>query len=316
MLKLDDIQEKILFNHKKIVPSLKRAGQTKLADKISICGQYSQFATCKGCGAKYYVTTGGYCNSRFCSVCAKRRALAWLAKLMPLLEDYRKKGYKIFFLNLTIKDQQDLDIGLEALNRAWRIMTHDDKLSRRRFRELNDGGVRSVEVKLGAGSGIWHPHIHAITILKTDKVVKQYDKYRVLWEEATKNALMSDGKVGSVYIKGIRDNRTQECNDVSLMRGVVETFKYICKFEWLDLTPERLCELVKAVSGKHFIASWGELYGIKKQVEALLEESTEEELKHAVCKFCGCTEFELDNLFTTTQSANVNYFPSRTADFT
>lgn len=315
MLKLDDIQDKILFNHKKIVPALKSAGQDKLAEKISQCGQYSQFATCNGCGAKYYVGTGGYCDSRFCSVCAKRRALAWLAKLMPLLEEYRKNGYKVFFLNLTIKDQEHLDVGLEALNRAWRYMTHDDKLSRRKFRELNNGGVRSVEVKIGAGSGIWHPHIHAITIVKTDENVKQFDKYRILWESATQYALASDSKVGSVYIKGIRDNRTQQCDNETLMRGIVETFKYICKFEWLDLTPTLLCELVKAVSGKHFIASWGELYGLNKQVDKLLEESTDNELESAVCKFCGCTKFDLDNMLTSAFSDNVNYFDNRPADF-
>ena len=305
MLDLKQVQEKLRFNRIKIIPALRKAGEKELADRIEGCGQYSQFATCVDCGTRYYVGTGGYCNSRFCGVCAKRRALAWLAKLMPKLQDLRKSGYLIFFLNLTIKDQSDLQTGLDALVGAWRMMTNGDKFSRKRFKELNNGGIKSIEVKLGANSGIWHPHIHAIVILKSDKPVKQYEEYRELWERATRSALHTKGKVGSVYIHGIKDKDNNEVGDVALLKGVVETFKYICKFDWLDLPPKAINELVRVVKGRRLISSWGELYRLSKEVDELLNETTEEQLKHFVCEVCGCTEYELDNLLTETQNSSI-----------
>lgn len=304
MLDLNQVQEKLHFNKTKIVPALRNAGEKELADKIAICGQYSQFATCTSCGTRYYVGTGGYCNSRYCGVCSKRRALAWLAKLMPLFQDFRERGYLIFFLNLTIKDQESLKVGLDALNNAWRDMTNSDKFSRKRFRQLSNGGVKSIEVKLGAGSGIWHPHIHAITIVKSDKPVKQYEEYKELWERATCGALHTQKKVGSVFIHGIRDKKTNDTSNIALMRGVVETFKYICKFDWLDLPKEAIKELVEVVKGKRLISAWGELYGLSKQVEELLNESTEQ-LKHFVCEVCGCTECDIDNLLTENQNSDI-----------
>lgn len=307
MLKLDDLRTKVEFNNSLIAPALARAGFKDLAGKVKICSQWSAFATCQSCGARYFVGTSGHCDSRFCSVCSKRRALAWLAKMVPLLEDYRRRGYLVFFLNLTIKDGESLDESLALLARAWRYMTHDDRQSRKEFRALNNGGVRSVEIKIGAGSGAWHPHMHSIVIVKSDTEVRQFEDYRALWERATRNAFGAPGKYGSVYIHGITDKGGKR-GDTGLMRGVVETFKYMCKFDWVDLPPERLRELVTVTAGRHFISSWGELYGLNKQVQALMDESTERDLTKEVCKVCGCTEFDLDNLLTVDAKAPVLYF--------
>ncbi len=309
MLELKQVQEKLHFNKNKIIPALRNASETELADKIEQCGKYSQFATCTACGARYYVGTGGYCNSRFCGVCSKRRALAWLAKLMPLLQDLRERGYLIFFLNLTIKDQSSLHVGLDALNAAWRDMTNNDKFSRKRFKALSNGGVKSIEVKLGVGSGLWHPHIHAITIVKSDKPVYQFEEYKELWERATAGALHTSKKVGSVFIHGIRDKKSDKTDNEALMRGIVETFKYICKFDWLDLPKEAINELIEVVKGKRLISAWGELYGLSKKVDELLNESTEEQLKHFVCEVCGCTECEIDNLLTENQNSDIKRLP-------
>lgn len=142
---------------------------------------------------------------------------------------------------------------------------------------------------------------------KSDTEVRQFEDYRALWERATRNAFGAPGKYGSVYIHGITDKGGKR-GDTGLMRGVVETFKYMCKFDWVDLPPERLRELVTVTAGRHFISSWGELYGLNKQVQALMDESTERDLTKEVCKVCGCTEFDLDNLLTVDAKAPVLYF--------
>ncbi len=225
--------------------------------------------------------------------------MAWLAKLVPLLKEYVGRGYVVFMLNLTLKDQSDLERGLTALSDAWRYMTNGEKTSRAKFKQLNSGGVRSTEVKIGKRSGLWHPHIHAIVLynLKRGGKVRQFEDYRDLWERAVRSALncAADApKLSGVDIRAVKDYTGEN----SLLSAVVETFKYIAKFDWIEIAPERVNELVTKTKGKHFISAWGVLYGLNKQVEELLNRSTEEELKQHVCTVCGCSEFELEHALT------------------
>ncbi len=296
-MKFNDLKDKRYFNGNFIAPTLRKAGQEKLAEKIYHCSDMSDIAVCQNCGQRYFAGSF-YCKSRFCSICAKLRALAWLSKLVPLLNDYMAKGYKVFMVNYTIKDQADLEVGLTALLDAWRYMTNGEKSLRRKFRELNCGGVRSVEVKIGKGSGIWHPHIHTLVLCKVAKGerVRQFEDYKELWECAVRSAFgcsKTSKKLGSVDIRGIKKG-----NRKSIMGAVVETFKYISKFDWLKLPPDKVNELVEKTKGRHFISAWGELYGLNKQVEELLAMTSEEELKDKVCEVCGCTEFELEHELT------------------
>lgn len=299
MLDYKDLKDKRKFNRQLIVPALRKAGQVKLADKIAVCSEVSDIAICKTCGERYFAGSY-YCKSRFCSICAKLRAMAWLAKLVPLFNDYIEKGYKIFKLNLTIKDQDDLKVGLQVLTDAWRIMTNGDKSNRRTFKSLNVGGVRSIEVKIGENSGQWHPHIHAMVLCpckRGERVKAQFADYRKLWERSVVSAFkgkLGSEKLGSIDISGIR----KRDNNLNLMGAIVETFKYISKFEWLDLEPKRINELIEQTKGRHFISSWGLLYGLNKQVDELLEQTSADVIKEKVCEICGCTEFELEHVLT------------------
>lgn len=301
MLKLDNLKDKISYNQNVIVPRLQSIGEKKLATDIKYCAQVSQIATCKSCGTKYYAGSC-YCKSRYCAICARLRAMAWLCKLVPLLEDYRKQGYKLFMLNLTIKDNENLDYILNKLMLSWRIMTHDDKFCRKEFRQLNDGGIRSIEIKIGENSGIWHPHIHSITLLKSKKFVEQFIEYKKLWEYSSALALRTTAKVGSVDIRGLKGY------DGDIVNAVVETFKYMTKMDWLHVPDDKLKELFRVSKNRRFISSWGLLYGFNKQVEELLEQSTEETLKQHACKVCGFTEFELENILTNMLSKDIQNF--------
>ena len=298
MLKYEDLKKRIYYNEKYIVPKLKAVEQDKLAFNIENCSKTSCIATCSGCGAKYYAGSS-YCKSRYCAVCAKLRALAWLCKLVPLLEQYSSNGYKLFMLNFTIKDHKDLDYILNKLMKSWRIMTHDDKRSKKEFRRLNDGGIKSLEIKIGENSGIWHPHIHSIVLLKTEEKVYQYNDYRKLWEYCSALAYGTTDKVGSVDIRGLKGYKGD------IVSAVVETFKYMTKLDWLNIPDEQLRELFKVTNNRRFISSWGVLYRVNQQVEALLNETSEDKLKNMAGKVCGCTEFELENHLTKMLSADI-----------
>ena len=77
------------------------------------------------------------------------------------------------------------------------------------------------------------------------------------------------------------------------------------KLDWLNIPDEQLSEMFKVTSNRRFISSWGVLYKINQQVEALLNETSEEKLKGMACKACGCTEFELENHLTKMLSADI-----------
>lgn len=302
MLKYEQLKDKINYNKYCIAPKLREIKEINLARDIEQCSQVSSIATCTSCGTKYYAGSN-HCKSRYCAVCSKLRSMAWLSKLVPLLEDYRKRGYKLFMLNLTIKDNKSLYYVLEKLILSWRIMTHDDKTARKKFRKLNNGGIRSIEIKLGENSGLWHPHIHSIVMLKTDKTdVRQFDEYRKLWEHSTGLACGTCDKVGSVDIRGLKGYNGD------IMKAVVETFKYMTKFDWLHMPCEQISEMIYLTKGRRFISTWGELYKINQQVEQMLDEMTEEELRQHTCKVCGCTDFELEAIYT-------NIMPKDLLDF-
>lgn len=301
MLKFDKLKDKYLYNQNVIVPRLQSIGENKLAIDIKYCSQVSQIATCKSCGTRYYAGSG-YCKSRYCAICARLRAMAWLCKLVPLLEDFQRQGYKLFMLNLTIKDNANLDYILNKLMLSWRIMTHDDKYCRKEFRMLNDGGIRSVEIKIGENSKLWHPHIHSITLLNTKKFVNQYEQYKRLWKHSTSLALGTTKDICGIDIRGLKGY------DGEIISAVVETFKYMTKLDWINVPDEQLKELFRVSKNRRFISSWGKLYGFNKQVEELLNRSSEDTLKEHACKICGCTEFELENILT-------NMLPNTIKDF-
>lgn len=290
-MRLQDIKDKRSYNRNCIVPRLREIRATDIAVQIEQCSQISQVATCSDCGTKYYNGTS-YCKSRYCAVCSRLRALAWLSKLVPLLEEYRNSGYKIYMLNLTVKNGENLSDIIDKLMQAWRIMTHDDKQCRKEFRQLNHGGVRSIEIKVGKLNKMWHPHIHSIVILKTASHVKQYEQYRSIWEHSTSLAYKTTDKVGSVDIRGLKGYNGD------IIRAVVETFKYMTKLDWLNMPNEQLVEMISTTKGRRFISSWGDLYGISRQVDELLSKTTEDELTARTCEICGCSQFELETILT------------------
>lgn len=305
-MKFADLKQKRAYNSQKIVPALREAGLSQLAESIEKCGNAVSVATCKQCGTKYFAGISR-CKSRFCSVCARARADAWIAKLVPLFEEYSRQGYAVFFVTYTLQDQDDLLTAVTALRNAWRIMTHDDRDSRTKFRALNSGGVRSVEIKIGQNSGKWHAHFHTLVLFKPPAGVlrvRQFEAYRDLWDHATRTALGASEKVGSVDVRGIRDRKGKN----GLVAAIVETMKYIVKSDWISLPSEQVRELVGVTKGKHFVSSWGDLYGFAKQVEELLSASSEEELRTKACSVCGCTEFELELMLGTAVPQTVREF--------
>jgi hypothetical protein len=193
---------------------------------------------------------------------------------MPIVE---KWPGKVTMLNFTIKDTEILEEGLNELNNGWRNFSHSGGY-RKKFRERFPGGVRSLEVKLGKGSKIWHPHYHCYC-LQPKEYQKDYKWIKERWYSLTG---------GSIDIRSVKNSRID---------GLVETIKYIVKPETGYYNNSgRFNEAIDSLEGVRQINTWGTLRGLGKEVDELFDNWEEKKLEDFICQRCGFTEGQLRKL--------------------
>lgn len=242
-----------------------------MANALSKCGDFVYSIDCDSCHSKHF---GGFssCKSRWCIPCNHKKTLAWLAKLMPVLETWQGR---VGMLNFTIETGTDLAAQIKKLQYGWRRFNNDPYI-RKHFKNRLVGGLRSLEVKISSGDSTkWHAHLHCL-ILQPKGNDKDFDWIREKWNSATG---------GSVWIKDITNQK---------LKGSVEVLKYLIKPEMgLYNNNVMLSEAVEALKGKRQINTWGLLRGLAKEVEELEDTWEEKKLTAFVCSKCGCTEGEL-----------------------
>ena len=83
------------------------------------------------------------------------------------------------------------------------------------------------------------------------------------------------------------------------MNGIIESVKYITKFDYVNEPSERLQELVRSLEGVRQIDTFGCCRNIHKDVEDELNDEVkpEEIIEHA-CRLCGCNEAKLVQMLT------------------
>ena len=79
-------------------------------------------------------------------------------------------------------------------------MTHEHKQMRKEFKNRYHGGVRSLEVKIGENSKMWHPHFHTM-VLKRKYSADDYSFLAPAWSKSVEAA--GGGKYGSENQEGI-----------------------------------------------------------------------------------------------------------------
>lgn len=291
------------YDNEGLIDVDKKARYLTLSKKINDCHKYIEMAICKNDNISYLHKTM-CCDFKFCPICAKKRYLKYLALLYPIFENLVKAGKYVCMLNLTIKNTKSLEEGRKKLFDAWRIMTHDDKLSARLFGFHILGGLKAYETTFNEEEKTWHPHFH-ILIVK-EKFSKDFELIKTLWEQACQKVFDTTEKVGSVYIVGIKDKNKRNTSYMkdkeSILNAITECLKYITKFCVKDKAgnpktifeiyeDNQLIELIDSVKGVRALSTFGCLYGYQKQLNEIKADDDEEKLKKHVCKHCGCTEF-------------------------
>ena len=286
------------INREIIVPAFEKARLDKISTAIGDCGDFSIMYECTSCGTREWKGFSR-CKNKFCLCCNAVKSLMWLTKTFDIFEQFLNEGKYIVMLTLTIRDRESLKEALGILNRAWKLFYDKDRACASEFKHTFSGGLTSLEVKTGKDSGLWHPHLHLLLV--KDKF--SYDKPYLdsAWGKCVERAGGEvDEKINYIESIYMRDkNGVKQYDRQALVKGIVESVKYISKFDYANESSERLQELVDALKGVRQINTFGCCKNIHKNVEDELNEEVKLDavVEHA-CRLCGCNEAKLVQMLT------------------
>jgi len=206
--------------------------------------------------------------------------------MRPVIQDTIASGKKVVFITFTIKDMDNLSENINLLNNSFRYLIHDNKNTAKIFKKIFCGGIRSLEIKKGENSKMWHSHFHCLFVKSTNSPFKQdYDFLKTSWELITSKLAKCKNKVGSVDYKAIKINK-----DLDNACGcILECFKYMTKLNW-DLDND-VVELVQSIKGKRAINSFGIFRKMLSEVDNNLNNEYLIDVVDKKCSTCGNDNF-------------------------
>ncbi len=215
--------------------------------RLNYCGDYLLF--------RHYVEAdqvrlhaARFCQIHLlCPLCAIRRGAkaleAYLARWEVIQQE--QKALRPFLVTLTVKDGPDLAERFRHLKGALQ------RLNKARLRKGRrtvstwcrvQGAVWSYEVKRGKGSGLWHPHLHAIALceIPPDPIELSLEWFRL---------------TGDSFIVDVRPIIGDP------VEGFVEVFKYAVKFS--DMTAESTVAAWRVLRGLRLLDAGGLFRGVE-----------------------------------------------------
>jgi hypothetical protein len=230
---------------------------TTAASKLDRCGSLLVFRTWLQ-GQATRLRAGYFCHQdRLCPVCSILRAGKFVKRYVDrhaaVMAQYpHALDYHVV---LTVLDGPDLAERLGHLDNGWRRLLSDVRQRkhgghRKTFSPLAPalGGVGSIEVKRGAASGQWHPHLHAYVLMPHPIVGHEGKRCRALedwWHRVT-----GDSKV--VHVERVYGDAISD--------AFAEVFKYALKFG--ELTVADNLSAWRTLRGRRLIRPFGAMYGI------------------------------------------------------
>lgn len=224
--------------------------QLALARSLHNCGDWLHFRD-------YYTIDetrlhrANFCKKHLlCPLCAARRGskatMAYMKRFSVLLQ--QDPDLKAYLVTLTTSNGPDLQERYEHLRSSLRRQTEMRKQALHGLRspiEMNKalGGVGSIEVKKGSGSGTWHIHQHSIWLCHE----RPYET------RLSENWLYITGDSYIVDVKKIDHENP--------LTGFLEVFAYAVKASCMNL-PDTL-EAFKVLSSKRLINSFGIFRGVE-----------------------------------------------------
>jgi hypothetical protein len=238
------------------------------SDKLRSCGAFLQFRDYYTLG-QVRLTSACFCQQdRLCGLCACRRGgrllRAYVERTQALLRSH--SHLRPWFITLTVKDGPDLGERVDHLLKSVRRLQQlqrDYLSNRRKGKKVASpsmacaaAGVGSCEVKRGSGSGLWHPHWHAVWMCTTPPDVQQL---RAEWAEITGDSFVVDAR--PFHLAALLDASGVDVPWETMAGDFCEVFKYTLKLGDLPLSDN--WSAFVTLQRKHLISPFGLYRGIE-----------------------------------------------------
>lgn len=187
-----------------------------------------------------------------CPLCAIRRGAKSVQAYVDRLGVIKQAHGKILasLVTFTVKNGPDLKERFHHLQtsmKKYNLKRSNANASKKNLPvEANKalGAVWSYEFKVGDGSGLWHPHAHAVWLHYDDLDEKQLSRE---WLSVT----------GDSHIVNITSFHNQD----DVVSGFLEVFKYAVKFS--DMPLEQNWHGYEILNGRRLVASFGLFRGVE-----------------------------------------------------
>jgi hypothetical protein len=226
---------------------------------IEDCGSWLRLARH---GDRVRVADAVFCRKPLlCPLCAIRRGARAIARYLPRFQAVmaEQPGLIPVLLTLTVRNGGELGERIDHLRGAFQALTARLRKGRRTSIAPLVGMVGSIEVTKGNG---WHPHIHAIALLRD--YIDQSALSRE-WNSIT----------GDSFIVGITEIREE-----NQTKSFAEVFKYAMKFS--SLKSEDLWVAFHAVKGRRLLFSTGCFRGLDDPIRNEVETSETQLFRHTM----------------------------------
>lgn len=248
-----------------------KSSMTRFYEKIHDCGSWLVL--------RHYtlvdetrVIKANFCKKHLlCNLCALRRSALQVQAFEKKLRSVMNEDPDLVpvLVTLTVKNGNDLgerfrliDGSLSRLIDKRRKALHHHRQNTILRHVL--GGSGSYEFKRGSGSGLWHPHVHQIWLLRKGQFAFTLlqRKKRMVWVPVEfENALKDEWEAmtGGSFMIDVR--RIELENDNDRFGAICEAFKYALKSN--EMTAEDQIRAAEVLQGRRLQRAFGNLYGVE-----------------------------------------------------
>lgn len=251
-------------NDTRVKLSLREKQNLNLASEIENCGTRLTFRDYFQIGKVRLHAMHSCKKHMLCPLCAIRRGAksvkAYLDKLEIIKAEFPQ--LKAFLVTFTVKNGEDLNERFSHIHRAVKAYHQQRNFAYQGKRSPVEackasGAVWSYEFKRGKGSGLWHPHVHAIWLCEE---MPDQAKIREEWKAITRDS----------HIVDVRPFHNQD----DVVGGFLEVFKYALKFS--DMPLDQNWEGYETLQGRRLIGSFGAFRGVQVP-EIMTDDNFEDE---------------------------------------
>ena len=248
----------------KLATALHALGQKKRANRVYWCSDVLGFQEDAETGKKT-LKTALFCRERLCVMCSWRKSIKMfyqLSKVMDVAQE-EKTDIKPIFLTLTVRNckGEELKDVLGMMFKGWKsLMEH------RKIRDIQEGWFRALEVTYNEKSDTYHPHFHALIMVKKSyflgtKYLTTQDWIH-LWKVSCKLDYSPICDVRAIKTEAPRKHK----HIAEVAKYTVKDADYIFKDE--QLTAKVVDVLGQALKGRRLYAFGGYLKDVAKRLKA------------------------------------------------